>query len=169
MPPTKKPAGQAVNPRNGRRAELATVSSRLAIPAIDRDAFLPASLRAWDAYWSDPVAASQTPADVMLVELWIEAYDDYRRKKAAADEWPMSEGSMGQQVANPLYAVAKDAMAIVMQCAKQLGIGAKNRADLGIALLSEKAALDDVNARYIGAGVDDDDDDDPRIIRIDRG
>lgn len=164
MPRTKKPAGTAVDRRNGRRAELGA-AGHVTVPAIDRDAFLDESLIIWDAYWQDAAAASQAPADRMMAVLWIEAYDDYQRKKSIADETPIVKGSQGQEVANPMYAVAKDAMQIVMQCAKQLGVGAKNRADLGIALLSEKAALDDVNARYVQEVTGDDDDDDPRVLR----
>jgi hypothetical protein len=162
MPPTKKPAGTAVNPRNGRRHEL--VGTSAAQPAIERDRFLPLSLEMWDAYWSDVAASTQTPADVMFARVWIEGYDDFLRKRAEADLQPLAKGSMGQQVANPLYAVAKDALNQAIAAARQLGIGAKNRADLGITLLAEKQALDDINARYVEREVagDDADDDDPR-------
>lgn len=164
MPRTKKPAGSAVDPRNGRRAEL-TVSAA-AVPDIVRERFLPLSLAMWDSYWADAAATTQTPADVMFARIWIEGYDDYLRKKAEADLSPLVGGSMGQQVANPLYSVAKDSLNQAITAARQLGIGAKNRADLGITLLAEKQALDDVNARYLG-GVNGDggDDDDPRIVR----
>lgn len=165
MPRTKKPAGRAVDRRNGRRAEVATRPAGVVVPAIDRDSFLPATLDVWDAYWSDAVATSQSSADLMMAIAWIEAYDDYRRKKAKADEDPLVLGSMGQQVANPMYGVAKDAMAIVMQCARQLGIGAKNRADLGMAIVAEAQTLAAVNAKYRTTSVGrDDDDDDPRLI-----
>jgi hypothetical protein len=137
---------------------------------IDREEFLPQSLTLWDAYWADPAASTQTPADAMMAIIWIETYNDYRKKKADADRMPMVEGSMGQLVANPLYGVAHQQLTMAMLCARQLGIGAKNRADLGITLLAEKQALDDINARYLGPAYDtgaegtghDDDDDDPR-------
>ncbi|HEY3482778.1 MAG TPA: hypothetical protein VGL02_28170 [Streptomyces sp.] len=162
MPRTKKPAGAAVDPRNGRRVGLAG-GVPAGQPAIDRDLFLPRSLEMWDSYWSDGAAVTQTPADVMFARIWIEGYDDYLRKRAEADERPLVKGSMGQQVANPLYSVAESSLKNAIQAARQLGIGAKNRADLGITLLAEKQALDDVNARYAGLeAADDDPDDDPR-------
>lgn len=165
MPRTKKPAGTAVDRRNGRRAEVAGVRTVL-VPDIDRAAFLPASLEQWDAYWADPVAASQTPADLMMVRTWIEAYDDYRRKRAMADKEPLVLGSQGQQVANPMYQIANQALAFALQCAKQLGIGAKNRADLGMAIGAEAQTLAAVNDRYRSTAVRrDDDDDDPRLIQ----
>lgn len=162
MPRTKKPAGAAVDRRNGRRTELAA-GGAAGPPAINRKALLTRSREMWDSYWSDAAATTQTPADVMFARIWIEGYDDYLRKKAEADKTPLVKGSMGQQVANPLYAVAEASLKNAMTAARQLGIGAKNRADLGITLLAEKQALDDINARYVepeGAG--DDADDDPR-------
>lgn len=162
MPRTKKPAGSAVDRRNGRRTELAA-SGPAAAPAINRRALLTRSREMWDSYWADAAAVTQTAADVMFARIWIEGYDDYLRKKAEADKTPLVKGSMGQQVANPLYAVAEASLKSAMTAARQLGIGAKNRADLGITLLAEKQALDDVNARYAGLeAADDDVDDDPR-------
>lgn len=165
MPRTKKPAGTAIDRRNGRRAEL-VATTRVVIPTIDRDAFLPATLAQWDAYWTDQVAASQTPADQMVVLTWLESYDDWRRKKAIADQEPLVRGSQGQQVANPMYAVADRSLHVALQCAKQMGIGAKNRADLGMAIVAEAQTLAAVNERYRSTAVRrDDDDDDPRLIQ----
>jgi len=162
MPRTKKPAGAAVDSRNGRRVELAT-SGAAGPPAINRKALLTRSREMWDSYWADGAAVTQTAADTMFARIWIEGYDDYLRKKAEADKQPLVKESMGQQVANPLYGVAESSLKNAMTAARQLGIGAKNRADLGITLLAEKQALDDVNARYAGLeAADDDSDDDPR-------
>lgn len=162
MPRTKKPAGVAVDSRNGRRVELAA-SGAAGPPAINRGALLVRSREMWDAYWDDGVAVTQTAADVMFARIWIESYDDYLRKKAAADKKPLVKGSMGQEVANPLYAVAEASLKHAMTAARQLGIGAKNRADLGLQMLAEKQALDDLNKGYLGEdGADDDPDDDPR-------
>lgn len=162
MPRTKKPAGAAVDKRNGRRTELAT-SGAAGPPAINRRALLTRSREMWDSYWDDGAAVTQTAADEMFARIWIEGYDDYLRKKSEADKQPLVKGSMGQQVANPLYAVAEASLKNAMTAARQLGIGAKNRADLGITLLAEKQALDDINARYVESeGAGDDADDDPR-------
>jgi hypothetical protein len=165
MPRTKKAAGRAVDQRNGRRAELA-VGQALNVPLPrPREAYQPLALAVWDGYWSDAVAGTVTPADLMIVWAWIDAWDDSLTKRAAADLEPMVEGSMGQMIANPLYAVAQASMALAMQCARQLGIGGKHRADLGIALIAEHRGLEEVNAAYQDSEDDDDgDDDDPRTI-----
>jgi phage terminase small subunit len=168
MPRTKKPAGEAVDPRNGRRAELVLAAPvDLPLPRA-RETFQPLALTAWDGYCSDLVAGTVTPADLMIVHAWITAYDDWMVNRALADKQPLMEGSMGQMIANPLYKVASAAMALAMACARQLGIGAKNRADLGIALFTGQqkqnlaaAPVEDPEAD------DDDDDDDPRIVRGD--
>jgi hypothetical protein len=162
MPRTKKPAGTAVNPRNGRQVELESTAVG-AEPDIDRSKFEPMALAMWDSYWDDAISSTQTPADIMVALNWIENYNDYRLHKAAADQEPLVEGSMGQIVANPLYAVANQALQAAERAAKQMGIGAKNRADLGVTIVQGKQALDELNRRYLGEeGADDDPDDDPR-------
>jgi len=161
MPRTKKPAGQAVDRRNGRRLEeisAPTIEPRLPRP---RHTFMPAALDAWDGFWTQEVAATVTEADLMIAWSWIEAYDDSLLKRSIADQEPLVTGSMGQQVANPLYQVASSQMGIALQCAKQLGIGPRNRADLGLALYSGRKAAAEAAAAI--QEVDDDDDaDDPR-------
>lgn len=161
MPRTKKPAGAAVDQRNGRRAELEAAS--VEPPRINRKQYLAVTLAAWDAYWSDAVASTQTPADLVVALTWIESLDQYWRAKRRADREPVTEGSMGQLVVHPLYAVANQALQAAERAARQLGIGAKNRADLGISIVAGQAALDDLNRRYWEEGTGgDDDDDDPR-------
>ena len=49
---------------------------------------------------------------------------------------------------NPLYKVAEMALATIERCEKQLGIGASNRASLGIAIASETKSLSDLNKQY---------------------
>ncbi len=165
MPRTKKAPGAAADRRNGRREVVAGEALEVALPR-PRDTYHPIALVVWDGYWSDVVASTVTTADLMVVFAWISAYDDALVKQAEADKVPLVDGSQDNLVANPLYAVAKASMDLAMACARQLGIGAKNRADLGISLLSERSALDDLNARYTDwdeDGEDDGDDDDPRL------
>lgn len=169
MPRTKKAPGTAVDARNGRRAEL-DFSAPLVVPDLPRprEKFTPLALTTWDGYWGDLVAGTVTPADLMVAHTWITAYDDAMTKRAMADLEPMVEGSMGQMTANPLYQVANASMALAMQCARQLGIGAKNRADLGIALYTGQQKRNDAAPPPADPEDDDDDDDyDPRIVRPD--
>lgn len=162
MPRTKKPAGTAVDRRNGRRAELdlgPPIEVELPRP---REEYHALALAAWDGYWSQEVAATVTPADLMIAHTWIEAYNDAVVKHREADGQPLVSGSMGQQVANPLYGVAQARMTLAMQCARQLGIGGRNRTDLGLALLAAQEAHARIGSVPEGDDSDDDPDDDPR-------
>jgi hypothetical protein len=73
-------------------------------------------------------------------------------------------------VENPLYKIADRALATVERAEKQLGIGALNRAGLGIAVINEQRSLADMNSRY-GGDVDAGDnpgqvEEDPRFVVI---
>lgn len=160
MPRTKKPAGTAVDRRNGRRGDLALGPTIEVELPRDRHTFQPLSLTVWDGYWSQPVAATVTEADLMVVWTWIEAFDDALTKRAEADMEPLTKGSMGQMIANPLYQVAAQREAVALQCAKQLGIGGRNRADLGLALFT--AAQAQASPAVVDDGDDDEEFEDPR-------
>jgi P27 family predicted phage terminase small subunit len=166
MPRTKKPAGTAVRPYNGRRAELVPVQGgRFDPPA----GLSEQALALWDLYWQDTVATVATVVDQGLLTRWIGEYDRYLRTVGEADLQPIVEGSTGQAVENPLYKIAYRALDAAERCERQLGIGPLHRSSLGIAVITERKSLADMNARYGGA--DDDDGDpnaqteaDPRII-----
>lgn len=167
MPRPKKPAGQAVDPRNGRRAELPAAATG-EVPGIKRfglprreTGWLPETSKAWRALWADPVASALTPVDRPVLLRWADALDRAARALVDADQRPAVKGSMGQQVENPLYGVADKAIRVAQACEAQIGVGALNRARLGIAILAERATLDQVNARYVGGG--NVDEPDPRL------
>jgi P27 family predicted phage terminase small subunit len=147
MPRTKKPAGTAIDTRNGRRADLTVVMGARFEPP---EGLCPEALEAWDAYWSDGVASVQTPVDRAVLLRWVREMDRYLRLSAEADQQPSVRGSQGQPVENPLYATAYKALAAVQACEKQMGMGALNRSALGIAVITERRSLADMNSRYGG-------------------
>jgi hypothetical protein len=156
MPRTKKAAGQAVDPRNGRRVEL-EVARRSSEP--DPPAELCEEARAqWSAYWADPASMVQAPADRGVALRWISAVDRYWRLIGEADEQPRVRGSTGQLVPNPLYRIAEMALGTIERAEKQLGIGALNRSALGMAVIAERRSLADMNAKYQPEGATGDDD-----------
>jgi hypothetical protein len=136
----------AVDRRNGRQAELHRVTGDRFDPP---DGLCELALTQWDAYWSDPVASVQTGADRALLIRWIKNVDRYTRLIEAADLEPLTSNSQGQ-VANPLYAVALKVEASVKADEAQLGIGPKNRSALGIAVITERRSLADLNQQYGG-------------------
>jgi hypothetical protein len=157
VPRTKKAAGQAVDRRNGRHAEMAaTVVRKFALPRRE-PAWLPETKRAWTALWDDPVAGALTPVDRPVLLRWADALDRAARNLVAGDAAPISKGSMGQEVQSPHYQIAGDALRVAEHCEAQLGVGALNRARLGIAILQERSSLAELNARVMDGGSDDDD------------
>lgn len=150
MPRTKKPAGTAVDPRNGRRADLTVVAgTRFDPPESVSDE----SRVYWNTYWDDRVAQVQTPVDNVVLVRWITELDRYFKLLRIADAEPIVEGSQGQPVENPAYATAHRSLAAVQYCEKQLGIGPLHRSALGISVITEKKSLDDMNRAY-GGGAD---------------
>lgn len=167
MPRTKKPAGTTADRRNGRRAELVAVAgARLDLPEPPPGVeWSDDTIQAWDRYWNDAVSQALTPADGVLVLRWLEALNRYLLMSRTADRSPMSIGSQGQDVLNPMYKAAEIALRTVEACEKQIGIGPANRASLGIAMLTEQKSLADLNSafREVTSGSDQDEPD-PRTI-----
>lgn len=166
MPRAKKPPGAAVDKRNGSKALLSVSAGP--VERFDPPRGLSRQARqAWDAFWEDRPALLLTPASKVVLLRWVVALDRYLRTSAEADKAPLVTGSQGQDVVNPLYRIAEQAMAIVDRCEKQLGIGGLYASQLGLAAVSERRSLADMNARY-GGGADGGDDraeeeEDPRL------
>ncbi len=133
----KKPAGTAVDPRNGMRHELQAVTGER--PQLDentRSELTSAALAAFDAVCDAPIANALTKADHVILFRWVKALSNYETYIELANDAPVSPGSMGQPIVSPYFKIAAEALATVKECEKQLGIGPKNRADLGITLLA---------------------------------
>ncbi len=163
MPPVRKPAGTAVDKRNGQRVLSVVGGLRVEKFPAPRGLSKPAKA-AWDAFWDDRPAALITPSAKVVLLRWIDALDRYLRTVAEADQQPIVTGSTGQDAINPLYKVADQAMATVKDCEKQLGIGGLNAASLGLAAISEQRSLAQMNARYSEPDdVEGDDESDPRL------
>lgn len=166
MPRAKKPPGVAVDKRNGSKALLTSVTAG-AVKGFDPPAGLCDEARAaWGDFWADRPALLLTPSSKVVLLRWVVALDRYLRTSAEADEQPLVTGSQGQDVINPLYKVAEQAMAVVDRCERQLGIGGLYAAALGLAAVSERRSLADMNARYGGdadGGDDPAEEEDPRL------
>lgn len=165
MPRAKKPAGTAVDARNGQRA-LSVVGGLTVEKFAPPGGMSPAARAAWDAFWEDRPARLVTPAAKVVLLRWVDALDRYLRTIAEADQSPLVMGSQGQEVLNPLYRVAEQALATVHACERQLGVGGMNAAALGLAAISEARSLADMNARYTDDrrdSADDGDEADPRL------
>lgn len=139
MPANRKPAGSHQDRRPQRRRAAGTH-----LQVVDADAagitpappcpakLLKSSQEAWRSFWQSSSAAAVEVVDRALVEQWIVARDQWRRAMNAIERQPLVEGSMGQPVQNPLMAWAASRETAMRQLERQLGIGAKARADLGL-------------------------------------
>ncbi len=147
MPRAKKAAGTAVDKRNGQQVLGVVPGLKVEKFPAPRGLSKPAKA-AWDAFWEDRPAHLVTPAAKVVLLRWVDALDRYLRTIAEADQSPLVEGSQGQEVINPLYKIAEQAMTVVERFEKQLGIGGLNAASLGLAAISEQRSLAQMNARY---------------------
>src|SRR6266498_674598 len=156
----RKLAGTAVDKRNGQRADVGV--SGAAVERFDPPAAISGPARAaYEDFWSDRPALLLTPSSRVVLLRWIDALDRYLRASAAADAEPLVTGSTGQQVLNPLYKLAESARGVMESCERQLGIGGLNAAALGIAAITERRSLQQLNAEFTGAA--EAPTDDPRL------
>jgi P27 family predicted phage terminase small subunit len=149
----------AVDSRNGRRADLVPVAGSRFDPP---EGLSGEATEVWESYWNDAVASVHTAVDRGLLIRWITEYDRYLRTVATADLEPLVFGSMGQKVENPLYKIAYRALDAAERCERQIGIGPLHRSSLGIAVITERRSLAEMNARYGGG-----DDDRPGLAAVD--
>jgi hypothetical protein len=151
VPRPKKAPGTAVDRRNGQRADL-TLAPGGPLARFDPPAGLsPAGVQAWEDFWSDRPAQLMTAASRVVLLRWIDAVDRYVRTTAEADLEPLVTGSTGQLVENPLYRIAEKARSTIEACERQLGVGGLNATALGIAAITERRSLAEMNAT-IGGG-----------------
>ena len=166
MPRPKKPAGMAVDARNGARLSLVTPAA--APTTVQGVPKAPAGLgldelKQWDAYWTSPQAQLLLETEHVIVGRYIDALARYRRATELADANPVTRGSQGQDVESPYYSIAERALKTAERCEAQLGVGPLHRMKLGVQVGEASRSLADLNAALMGGEVDDDGDD-PRAI-----
>jgi P27 family predicted phage terminase small subunit len=162
----RKPPGTAVDSRNGQKADLSLVQGERSPFYFEPPKPIgPEAMRQWNDYWADPVSLLATAADRSLLIRWIENVDRYLTIMRAADQNPITRGSTHNDVANPLYTLGTRLEGEITKAEAQLGIGPKNRAALGIAVLSERRSLADLNHEYEDEpeGGEGGSDEDPRL------
>lgn len=96
--------------------------------------YLQSTLDAWAALWAEPQAQHLTGVQKVVALRWILSFDEWQRALTVVIEAPMVEGSQGQPVANPMMGWVTSREAEMEKCEKQLGVGLKNKADLGLTI-----------------------------------
>lgn len=152
MPARKKPAGtqQDRRPQRPRVNPLAVVKAppETEIPLAPRPhgGLLVKSTAAWESFWLSCSAKAAEQVDRIVAERWILAYDEWHRALNAVRKARLVAGSMGQPVLNPLAAYAAGREAAMEKCERQLGIGPKFRADLGVTVGHAQLTAHELNA-----------------------
>lgn len=167
MPRARKTAGTAVDKRNGQKTTLGSVSGLVVERFNPPKGLCKAARDAWEAFWEDRQAQLLTPSGKTVLLRWIDALNRYLVTTKEADQSPLVTGSQGQEVLNPLYKVAEQALRTAEACEKQLGIGGLNSASLGLAAISEQRSLQEMNSRYADDDTDTGEEDDPRLRVVD--
>lgn len=164
MPRPKKPAGQAVDQRNGARLSLVPPAAAVVdVPKPPADLGLD-ELVQWRAFWTSPQAKLLLETEHIIVHRYIDALCRYRRTTQLADANPLSTGSQGQEVESPYYGIADKALKTAERCEAQLGIGPMARMKLGVQVGEASRSLAELNAALMGGDASDDGDADPRVI-----
>lgn len=166
MPRTKKPAGTAVDRRNGRTATLDAAGpgglAKFSLPKrTDGLAYDLRTRRMYAALWADPVSKALSPVDRELVIRWAQSVDSWIKALEKANESPITTGSMEQEVPSPWFAIAKQHLDAAVDVEKQIGVGALNRARLGLTIVQARKTLMELNAELDEGNEDEPD---PRTI-----
>lgn len=160
----KKQPGTAIDKRNGQKTTL----RRSQLKRFDPPTGLAEQTReVWETYWADPISELATPADRSLLLRWIGMVDRYATFLRYAMAEPEVRGSTGQKQVNGFFNAAMQVEGRIAAIEAQLGIGPKNRAALGIAVISQEKNLADLNREYEdGTDENDGDDEDPRVTVV---
>lgn len=113
--------------------------------------------RMWKALWDDPVSSVLSLVDRELVLRWAECVDDWIKAMAMARADPVIDGSRDQEVKSRWFGIAEQALRAAEACEAQIGVGALNRARLGLTFAAAVKSLAEVNAEFVGGSDDDPD------------
>jgi hypothetical protein len=171
MPRHKKAAGTAVDPRNGRKAELLP-QPRTEIPPLPRGFKRQATVDRWNAYWADVISGLVNESEEYIVVRWLTNIERYEMLLDKFDKKPEyaefnEDGSFKKISTNPALQNAMKLEASIRADEAQLGFGPKNRAALGIAIVQHQqstAKFQEEQSQRAAEAIDAaPDEDDPRL------
>lgn len=107
----------------------------------------------WKTYWEDPVSDIAATVDESLITRWIrnvslynDLVDDYMELNCTYDK------DMRKRP-NVTFTMATQVLKFIMADEAQLGIGPKNRVNIGMTLASTARTMEAINAEYEGERV----------------
>lgn len=107
--------------------------------------YLALTLQLWEHLWDEVQAAQLAGAQIAPAYRWIRAFDEWQRAIDEVALKPLVQGSKGQPVTNPLMMWVTSREVEMEKCERQLGIGLRNKADLGISLGQARLTAQQVN------------------------
>ncbi|MFI6737446.1 hypothetical protein ACIBI9_31360 [Nonomuraea sp. NPDC050451] len=129
------------------------------------------ALEVWRTYWDDPVSDIAATVDKSLITRWIKLVSFYHQLVEQYEEMPVTYDERMRMRPNVTFTMAQQVLKSLELCEAQLGIGPKNRVNLGVTLASAARSLDAINNEYEGGKVQPSNDQqrvrtDPRVSHI---
>lgn len=120
---------------------------------------------AWQRFWESPFATLVQPAQMPPLERLFSMYDERERIDVVLRESPMTTGSQGQLILNPLYRQRTAIDAEIRQLEDRFGLHPKAGLTLGIVYGEAARSLEELNARIANAAsAEAETEEDPRRI-----
>lgn len=128
------------------------------------------ALEVWDTFWSDSVSNIAAVVDKSVIIRWILNTDRYFKMMAKFDEMPFIYTTRGDPEINPSFKIADALLRVINKDEQQLGIGPRNRVNIGMTLATTERTIREINNDYDGRKDGSDNDKpvraDPRNRRI---
>jgi len=112
-------------------AELMEQLPTSTVPELDGE-YLDETRQVWASLWEEEQSSQIIGAQRVVALRWIKAYDQWHRSMKVVEAQPLVDGSQGQPVQNPLMNWVISREVEMEKCEKQLGVGLRNKADLGL-------------------------------------
>ena len=125
-------------------------------------------VKAWEIFWASPFAQVVQPAQHPALERLFSMYEERERMDVYLREEPMSVGSQGQKILNPMYRQRSAVDAEIRQLEDRFGLHPKAGLQLGIVYGEAARSLEELNARITNATIAEANSEaDPRYIEVD--
>ena len=110
-------------------------------------------VKSWEVFWSSPFAQVVQPAQYPALERLFSMYEERERMDIYLREEPMTTGSQGQKILNPMYRQRTAVDAEIRQLEDRFGLHPKAGLQLGIVYGEAARSLEELNARIANAAV----------------
>jgi len=169
MPRPKKPAEVRQRAKDGHHGDdvglvVVPISAGMEVPPPAKE-WLKPTKEQWSQFWASPVAQLVLPVDQPAVHRLFSMYDMRARAEAIYRKAPLTAGSMGQSVLNPMAGEIHSLDKTITTLEDRLGITPLARLKLGVKFGEARQALADSWDQGDEPSVDDD----PRLRVIDVG